>query len=60
MNPHNWHCLTDTVWSDLPALQVISIRMLRRLAARDEHWANELLDQVVVEPTIDKWCDQAT
>ena len=59
MNPHNWRCLTDTVWSELPALQVMSLRMLRRLAARDEHWASELLNQVVVEPTIDEWCDQA-
>ena len=60
MNPHNWRCLADTVWSDLPALQVMSLRMLRRLAERDEHWASELLDQVIVEPTIDEWCDQAT
>jgi protein PhnA len=60
MNPCNWRFLTNTVWSDLPALQVISIRILRRLAARDEHWAKELLDQVVVDNAIEEWCDQAT
>jgi len=60
MNPHDWRCLHDTIWSELPALQVLSVRLLRRLADRNETWAEELLEQCVLESTIEEWSNQAT
>ena len=59
MNPHHWRFLSKTIWSDLPALQVLSIRILRRLALKQEVWATELLDSVVVEQKILDWSIQA-
>ena len=59
MNPHHWRFLSKTIWSDLPALQVLSIRILRRLVLKKEVWATELLDSVVIEEKILDWSAQA-
>lgn len=40
-NKH-WSCLGESMWSEVPAVQVISWRMLNRL--RDESWATDNLD----------------
>lgn len=59
MNPHDWRCLHETLWSELPALQVLTIRLLRRLANRNETWACELLEQHILDPDIEEWSNQA-
>ena len=33
----HWECLTTSMWSEVPAVQVVSWRMLNRL--REESWA---------------------
>ena len=38
----HWQCLTASMWSEVPAVQVLSWRMLNRL--RNESWAAESLD----------------
>jgi protein PhnA len=43
--------LEKSAWSDVPAVQVLSIRMLLRLAERHS-WASLLLDTLVVEPEV--------
>jgi protein PhnA len=60
MNPHDWRCLHETIWSELPVLQVLSVRLLRRLADRNETWAEELLEQCVLDSKIEEWSNQAT
>ena len=55
MNPHEWRQLHETVWSETPVIQVMSLRLLRRLSARNEVWATELLEQVIVSPEIEAW-----
>ena len=55
MNPHEWRQLHETVWSEIPVIQVMSLRLLRRLSARNEVWATELLEQVIVSPEIEAW-----
>ena len=46
----HWHCLKQSVWSTDAAVQVLSYRMLRRLAA--EPWAQELLDTVYLDDEV--------
>lgn len=46
----HWHCLQQSVWSSEPAVQVLSCRLLRRLAA--EPWARELLDTLYLEDEV--------
>ncbi len=49
----HWRCLNNAVWSDVPAVQVISARMLKRLSK--EHWAEELLEQAYFSEEVDAW-----
>ena len=45
-NKH-WACLTTSMWSEVPAIQVISWRMLNRL--REESWAADNLDMMYLD-----------
>ncbi|MBK9191431.1 MAG: PhnA domain-containing protein [Crocinitomicaceae bacterium] len=40
----HWRCLNDCMWSEVPAVKIISWRMLNRL--RGEGWPNDLLDML--------------
>ncbi len=44
---HHWHCLNDSMWSQVPAVQVVAWRMLTRL--RSETWAQDLLDMLYLD-----------
>ena len=55
MIPSYWRCLNNALWSEVPAVQVMSVRMLRRLAKNDQHWAEELLEQAYLEPELEEW-----
>jgi protein PhnA len=43
----HWACLTETMWSEVPAVQVVSWRLLNRL--RNESWASESLDMMYLD-----------
>ena len=47
LRPDHWHCLQEAMWSEVPAIQVTSWRMLNRL--RHESWAAELLDMLYLD-----------
>jgi len=57
--PSKWRCLNNSLYSEVPAVQVMAFRILRRLAAREEHWAEELLEHAYLEPDIEAWADAA-
>ncbi len=40
----HWECLTTSMWSEIPGVQVTAWRLLNRL--RSETWANDLLDML--------------
>ena len=44
LDSKHWSCLTTCMWSEVPAVQVVSWRMLNRL--RSETWAQENLDMM--------------
>ncbi len=44
LDSKHWNCLTETMWSEVPAVQVTAWRMLNRL--RNESWATENLDML--------------
>jgi protein PhnA len=49
-----WRCLAETVWSNLPAAQVMAWRMLSVLATRED-WARNALEEVFLDPEIEEW-----
>lgn len=54
---HHWRCLNDSMWSQIPAVQVIAWRMLNRLHA--ESWTRDLLDMFYLDEETQTWA-QAT
>jgi protein PhnA len=53
----HWKCLTETMWSEVPGVQVIAWRMLTRL--RNESWAMENLDMLYLEEDRLAWAKAA-
>ncbi len=53
----HWRCLNDSMWSQVPAVQVMAWRMLTRL--RSEGWPQDLLDMLYLDEDTRIWA-QAT
>ncbi len=53
LDPHHWHCLNDSMWSQVPAVQVMAWRMLKRLSS--EGWAQDLLDMLYLDDETMAW-----
>lgn len=49
----HWSCLSETMWSEVPAIQVVSWRMLNRF--RHESWAMDSLDMMYLSDEILAW-----
>ncbi len=43
----HWSCLTESMWSEVPGVQVVSWRMLNRF--RNESWASDNLDMMYLD-----------
>ena len=53
IDAHHWRCLNDSMWSQVPAVQVVTWRMLTRLGAED--WAQDLLDMLYLDEGTLAW-----
>jgi protein PhnA len=53
MDANHWRCLNDSMWSTLPAVQVVTWRMLNRL--RSEGWPVDLLDMMYMDEETMIW-----
>lgn len=53
VEPNHWRCLNDSMWSPVPAVQVMAWRMLNRLRA--EGWPVELLDMMYLDEEMLQW-----
>ncbi|MCI2395336.1 alkylphosphonate utilization protein [Aliiroseovarius sediminis] len=51
---NHWRGLASSMWSEDVAVQVLSVRMLKRL---DAPWAQDLLDQVYLDEDTQAWVD---
>jgi len=56
MDSNHWRCLNDSMWSQIPAVQVTAFRLLTRLA-KTEGWALDLLDMLYLEDDTKAWAD---
>lgn len=50
---NHWRCLNDSMWSTVPAVQVVAWRMLNRLKA--EGWPQDLLDMIYLDEETAEW-----
>ncbi len=53
LNPDHWKTLTDTMWSEYPAVQIVAWRMLSRL--RNESWAADNLEILYLDDENLEW-----
>ena len=50
---NHWRCLNDSMWSQVPAVQVMAWRMLNRLST--ESWSQDLLDMLYLDDDTLAW-----
>jgi len=55
MDPNHWHCLNDSMWSEISAVQVMAYRILKRIA--HEGWPQDMLDTLYLEEDVQAWAD---
>lgn len=53
---NHWRCLNDSMWSQEPAVQVMSYRMLHKLSA--ESWAQDAIEMIYLEDDVKTWAEQ--
>lgn len=56
-NANHWGCLNDSMWSPVPAVQVMVWRMLNRLIS--EGWPQDLLDMMYLDEELESWAAAA-
>jgi protein PhnA len=50
---NHWRCLNDSMWSQLPAVQVMAWRQLNALSS--ESWAQDLLNMLYLDDEVMAW-----
>jgi len=53
MDANHWRCLNDSMWSEIPGVQVMAYRMLHRL--KNEGWPQDLLDMLYLDEERLEW-----
>lgn len=55
VDANHWRCLNDSMWSQVPPVQVMAWRMLTRL--RGEGWPQDLLDMLYLDDETRAWAE---
>ncbi len=58
LDANHFRCLNDKIWSEVPAIKVISYRVLKKLSS--ESWAQDLLDMIYLEDDEKEWAEQGS
>jgi protein PhnA len=55
MDSNYWGFLSEAMWSEVPAVQVLAWRMLSRL--KNETWAADYLDMMYLDEQLQEWAE---
>jgi len=55
LQPNHWHCLNESIWSEVPAVKVLAYRVLGRLS--DQSWATDLQNMMYLDEATQEWAD---
>lgn len=55
LDEREFRFLESAAWSEVQAVQVSAVRMLRRLAAAKVDWAREALENLYLAPEVEEW-----
>ena len=53
LDSSHWRCLHNSVWSNVPAVQVMAVMQLQLLKGRP--WADDLRGHLYLQPEVDTW-----
>lgn len=56
LDVNHWRCLSESMWSEYSAIQVMAFRMLSKLESQP--WARELLDQLFLDEDTLRWAKE--
>jgi protein PhnA len=56
IDTNHWRSLNESIWSVIPAVQVLSWRVLNQL--KSENWAQDILDQAYLEEETFSWASE--
>ncbi len=54
----HWRCLAEVVWGEIPAVQVVAVRLLKR-QADTQAWARETLEGLYLDEEVEEWVTKA-
>ena len=54
LDDSHWRCLTESIWSPVPAVQVISYRLLNKL---NKPWAQDLINTMYMDENTREWAE---
>src|SRR5690554_209577 len=57
LDPTHWFCLQEAIWSPVAPVQVLSYRLVRRLA-RKATWASDILAQAYLPDEVLAWAEE--
>lgn len=55
VDANHWRCLNESMWSQVPAVQVVVWRMLKQLSS--EGWPLDLLDMLYLDEEAQSWAE---
>jgi protein PhnA len=55
VDSNHWRCLNDSMWSQVPAVQVVAWRMLNQLSS--EGWPRDLLEMLYLDEETQHWAE---
>lgn len=59
LDPERWRFVANAVWSDIPAVQVVAVRMLKRLA-KSQPWAATIIEEeLYLDDETEAWAAKA-
>lgn len=58
MDTNHWRCLNDSMWTPVPAVQVMAWRLLSKI--KDEAWPQEQLELLYLEDDVKAWAESDT
>ena len=53
LDPAHWRCLNESMWSQVPAVQVVVYRLLKKLSGED--WAADLFTMIYLDENTMEW-----
>ncbi|WP_417783094.1 alkylphosphonate utilization protein [Terasakiella pusilla] len=52
LDVHHWRCLNDSMWTPEEGVQIMAWRLLTRLSAQGENWAQDALESLYLEDDV--------